>query len=143
MFERGIVPLLTPVLLATACSSEPSANELKEQQLAQACMVVNMWPTDVAIVWGPTSERARAKGESPAEAMANYVNLQSLVAGDLTEPEAIELVEDYKNYWFLLEQDLIANPGQTPQEDWESTKEGSRLLQYCAKYDPEMRDGLQ
>lgn len=102
-----------------------------------------MWPTDIITVWGPTVERTTAQGKSPADAMANYIDLLSIMGGDLTDPEAIQIVEDYKDYWYLLEQDLTTGTGQAPSEDSQSTKEGARLLKYCSQFDPELKEALK
>ena len=141
MRNRGMVLLLVPVMsLLVSCSGEPSADEVKQEQVAQACAVVNRWPTDFAVVWGPFVERSRVEGNSPAEAMANYVQLQSLVGGELTNPEALGIIDDYKRYWVMLELDLSSGGGASPTVDSPSTQFGASLLEFCAQFDPELRD---
>lgn len=105
-------------------------------------MIVNQWPTDYASVWWHTVERAASEGTSPSDAMAVYVTAQSSIIGDLTDPDAKQIIEDYKAYWRLLERDISTTGGKAPDSGSASVDEGLRLVKFCAQFDPEMREFL-
>jgi len=138
-FFTIIFPL---ILVLAGCASEPSAAEIRTQQLSRTCSIVNAWPSDYLSVWGPAVERANANGTAPSDSMVAYITSQFSLLGDLTDPDAVQIYEDYKGYWRLLERDLIANGGKAPESGSASLEEGARLLKFCAQFDPDMRDRL-
>lgn len=143
MGVNRFLPIFFPMLFViAACTSEPSPEEIRTQQLSRACSIVNAWPSDYISVWGPTVKRAAENGTSPSDAMATYITAQLSILGDLTDPDAIQIYEDYKEYWILLERDLVANGGNAPESGSPIVEEGSRLLKFCAQFDPELRDIL-
>ena len=137
LFPLAVAAFLMLPLVSSGCSSEPTAAEKRERDFSRACLIINNWPVDVASVWGPVAERAIAEGGSAGEAMAGYVRVQSaVVMDDVTDPDALALVDDYQEYWRLFERDLIAAGGVSPSADSPSTQLGARLLETCAPYDP-------
>ncbi len=144
MGDKRFLPWIFLVLLVLgACSYEPSTEEIRTQQLSQTCSLVNALPNDYVSVWGPAVSRAAASGTAPSDAMAAYVTMQFSLLDELTDPDAVQIYEDYKGYWVLLERDLIANSGNAPEPGSASVEEGARLLKFCAQFDPELRDVLE
>jgi len=140
---QRFLPVIFPIFLAlAACSSEPSAAKIRTEQLNRTCSVVNAWPTDYFAVWGPAVEKSAKDGSSPSDAMAAYITMQFSLLGDLTDPDALQIYEDYKEYWSLLERDLMTSGGKVPEAGSASVEEGARLLKFCGQFDPEMRDVL-
>lgn len=143
MGARRFVPLIVPILLLlSACSTTSSPDEMRTQQLSRACTLVNDWPTDYASVWARTVEKAASDGTSPAEAMSTYITARSSFLGDLTDPDAQQIIEDYEAYWGLLERDLNAGDGELPGSGTASFDEILRLMKFCAQFDPELREFL-
>ena len=143
MGDKRFIPIIFSIFLVlAACSAEPTPAEIRTQQLSRACGIVNAFPSDYVSVWGPAVERAAANGTAPSVAMATYITMQLSFLGELTDPDAVQIYEDYKEYWRLLERDLIANGGKAPESGSVSVEEGARLLNFCAQFDPDMREIL-
>lgn len=137
LFQLTVAAFLMLPVMSSGCSTGPTAVEKRERDFSQACLIINNLPVDLASVWGPVAERAAAEGDSAGEAMAGYVRIQSaVVMDDVTDPDALALVDDYQEYWRLFERDLIAEGGVSPSADSPSTQLGARLLETCAPYHP-------
>lgn len=102
------------------------------QQVRDACSVVGRWPEWIYSVWPKTVERAAAKGTDGGEEMAQFVRLTSGVF-EFTDPQAVQIIEDYANYWVMLNADLAATGGVPPSKDAVSTQALTRLFEGCEK----------
>lgn len=137
----GIVAVLAAVM-TTACGG-PSADQISQEQIENACYQVNQWPTDFALVWNATAERAIPQGESAGQQMATFVDLGTDLLNDdqpYTDPLARRIIDDYKTYWITYEQDVLAHGGASTGDDYYSMRLMNELGRYCAQYDPEMAD---
>lgn len=142
MNTAGIVAGLAAVLALSACG-EPSAEEISQEQVENACYQVNQWPTDFALVWNATAQRAIPKGESAGQQMAAFVDIGTDLLNDekpYSDPLARQIIEDYKTYWIIYEQEVLAHGGASAGDDYYSMKLMTELGKYCAQYDPEMAD---
>lgn len=122
--------ILIPVLVfLTGCTSALPSDP--ESQLDYACQIITGWPTDYATVW-PTA--VKKHNESPEEVsaadyMKGYVESMALAVG-ISDPRPSTMVDQYKIYWELLEQDLIFGGGRLPQNPI-STGIVSDLMREC------------
>ena len=143
MGNKGLLPLIFSILLVLgACSSEPSPGEIRTQQLSRACAIVSDWPDDYMSVWGRVVNREDPNDFSPSETMAKYIAIKSSLLDDLTDPDAVQILEDYKAYWLILERDYAASEGKELGAESDSIKEVGRLMKFCGQFDPAMRDIL-
>jgi hypothetical protein len=129
-------------LILAACSSETSTEETQMQQLENACTIVNDWPADYALTWANAVKRANDGGPPPSEAMTIYITSMLSMFDELSDPVAIQIIEDYQSYWGILERNIVANGGMPPDSGAPSVVEGSRLLEFCGQFDPEVREML-
>jgi hypothetical protein len=102
-----------------------------ESQLDYACEIVNGWPADYASVWPTAVEKHNASPDevSAAGYMQNYITSIATVF-KITESEPLQMVEDYKDYWSMLEMDYINGGGTLPPSPL-STGIVSSLMQRC------------
>lgn len=121
--------LILPLVLLTGCTTA-LPNDL-ESQWDYACEIVTGWPGDYATVW-PTA--VRKHNETPeeisaAEYMNGYVESMALAVG-ISDSGPRIMIDQYKDYWELLEQDLIFGGGTLPQNPI-STGKVSDLMRQC------------
>ena len=120
---------ISSILCLTGCSSEFPIDS--ESQWDYACEIVTGWPTDYATVW-PTAERKHNEAPdqvSAAEYMQNYVTTMSSAFG-ISDAGPSLMVSQYKDYWSLLEQDLIFGGGVLPQNPV-SSGQIADLMEQC------------
>lgn len=121
--------ILASSLLLTSCSSEFPTDS--ESQWDYACEIVTGWPADYATVW-PTA--VRKHNESPdqvsaAEYMQDYVTTMSL-AFRISDAGPSLMISQYKDYWGLLEQDMIFGGGTLPDNPI-SSGQVADLMEQC------------
>ncbi len=123
----GLIFLMVGVL--TSCAQSQPANS--SAQLNLACAIVNGWPEDYATIWPLAVKRHNESPEtvSASDEMVEYVDLASSLY-EIDNVEARRLIDSYKNYWKLLEVDLIRGEGVMPEDPISSGIVGE-LMQSC------------
>ena len=126
---RSKLVLLPLLFFLSACST--SFPNDPESQWDYACEIVTGWPADYATVW-PTA--VGKHNESPEEvSAADYMKgyIESMAVGlGISDSGPSLMVDQYKGYWDLLEQDLIFGGGTLPQDPI-STGRVSELMRQC------------
>lgn len=117
------------IISLTGCSY--SLPDDPDSQWDYACEIVTGWPSDYATVW-PTA--VRKHNESPeqvsaADYMKGYIESMAVGLG-ISDSGPSFMVDEYKGYWELLEQDLIYGGGTLPLDPI-STGRISGLMQQC------------
>ena len=102
-------------------------------QVGIACQTVNDWPVDVATVW-PAAVKWHNKNPSKyaAEYMKGYIESWKLHS-KVNDPNAIEIFRKYKNYWYLLEADLMYGANKLDNNAI-SVQYLALLMKKCSKY---------
>ena len=123
------VSLLFFLGILSGCSTSLPTDA--SSQLDYACTIINGWPEDYAAVWPTAVEKHNASPEtvSAASYMEEYLN-SAILAFGLDDPEALELAENYRDSWSLLELHLI-NGGGTLSSNSAFVGVVSDLMQYC------------
>lgn len=127
-----LVRFATPVLLALLAGCGISALPTDaESQLDYACEIINGWPADYASVWPTAVEKHNASPEevSASGYMQSYITAMA-TGFKITDTEPSQMVEDYKDYWSMLEMDYINGGGVLPSSPL-STGIVSNLMQRC------------
>lgn len=128
MLKRLLNILLISVCLTSCAADLPND---PETQISYACELINNWPTDYATTWGDAVKSHNASPETVAAAdyMKDYIDVVSY-AFNITDSEALNLVNEYKSYWEFLELDLISGDGVLTENSL-STSKLSNLMKYC------------
>jgi len=123
------VALAACVGILAGCST--SLPKDSSSQLDYACTIINGWPVDYATVWPTAVAKHNASPEtvSASSYMEDYLN-SAILAFGIDDPEALDLVETYRDSWRLLEMDLINGGGRLPSNAV-STGAFGDLMQYC------------
>lgn len=126
---RKYATLIVCVATLSGCSSSLPTDT--SSQLDYACIIINNWPIDYATVWPQAVLKHNASPEtvSAAEYMKGYVEIQSGAFG-ISDPEAVSLIERYKDSWNFLELDLLIGGGVMPSDPVSPGVVG-KLMQYC------------
>lgn len=128
LVKKFLFTLLSLGLLSSCSTSLPKD---ASSQLDYACTIINGWPTDYATVWPTAVEKHNASPETVSAAgyMEGYLN-SAIVAFGIDDPQALKLVEAYRDSWRLLEADLISGGGRLPSNSMSASVVGD-LMQYC------------
>ena len=121
--------LAVVVLAGSGCSSDG-----KEAQIERACILVNGWPVDYASVWPAVVESSIPNGKSAGEEMASAYLQPVIDQFEITDPTAGRIAREYKEYWRMLEREVIAT-GALPNADSPSLQLLASLQEECAPYD--------
>lgn len=120
---------LISVIILSGCSNSnpPSASN----QLDYACAIVNNWPVDYATIWPLAVKNHNKSPEllSAGDYMKEYIDLESSLF-EIDDQVAADIIDRYKNYWTLLELDLIRGGGMMP-DDPISSGTVPDLMTYC------------
>jgi len=102
-------------------------------QVGVACQTVNSWPVDFATVW-PAAVKWQNKNPSKyaADYMRDYIESWKLYS-KINDPNAIEIFRKYKNYWYLLEADLMFSTTKLDKNAI-SIQYLAPLMKKCSKY---------
>ena len=128
-FPLKFAALLVCVGMLPGCSTFLATDS--SSQLDYACTIINGWPVDYATVWPTAVEKHNASPETVSASgyMEGYLN-SAILAFGIDDPEALELVQAYRDSWRLLEMDLISGGGRLPSNPVSTGVVGD-LMQYC------------
>ena len=127
--KRKILKLLIGLFVLTGCAPAQPANS--SSQLDLACAIVNNWPEDYVTIWPLAIKRHNESPDtvSAGDYMNEYLDLASSLY-TIDDTEALGIIANYKNYWQLLEVDLIRGEGVLSKDPISSGIVGS-LMQTC------------
>ena len=128
-FLGKFVSVLVCLGILSGCSTSLPTDS--SSQMGYACTIINGWPVDYATVWPTAVEKHNASPEtvSAASYMEDYLNA-AIFAFGIDDPEALELAENYRDSWSLLEMDLMIGGGKLPSNPVSTGVVGD-LMQYC------------
>lgn len=120
---------LVSLVLISGCATPQETNS--SAQLDLACALVTGWPEDFATIWPLAVKRHNESPDnvSAGDEMIRYID-GALTLLTIDNEEAERLVNGYKNYWRLLELDLIRGGGAMP-DDPISSGIVSSLMRSC------------
>jgi hypothetical protein len=127
--SKFTIKALISLVLLSGCTPPQATNS--SAQLDLACALVNGWPEDYATIWPLAVKRHNESPDniSAGDEMIRYID-GALTLMTIDDREAERLVDGYKNYWQLLEVDLIRGGGTFP-DDPISSEIVSSLMRSC------------